>query len=161
MILEGKRTVNFTTNWRLSVNPSDGNNLLKVYRVYHNNTTGEDTENVVLSAGFANVKANSVETTNITATGAVKGGSGDFGSLKVNGQNVQPFEKNVIGYAVFAAGQSGAKASCFIPHGESGTYQCASDDWYCTFSFDGYGSATKTGGNSHTYIDSVHTIYNS
>lgn len=158
MILEGKRTVNFTTNWRLSVNPSDGNNLLKVYRVYHNNTTGEDTENVVLSAGFANVKANSVETTNITATGAVKGGSGDFGSLKVNGQIVTPFEKGTIGYVVYAAGNSGAQASCFIPLGISGRFQCASDDWYCSFDFDGYGNYSNASGTGS--IQSVQSVNN-
>lgn len=158
MILEGKRTVNFTTNWRLSVNPSDGNNLLKVYRVYHNNTTGEDTENVVLSAGFANVKANSVETTNITATGAVKGGSGDFGSLKVNGQTVTPFEKSIIGYVVYAAGKSGAKASCFIPRGIFGRFQCASDDWYCSFDFDGYGNYSNVSGTGS--IRSVESVNN-
>lgn len=145
-ILEGKRTVNFTTSWRFSINPSDGDNLIKVYRVYHDNVTGADTENIVLSAGFANVKANSIETANVTATGAVKGGSGDFGSLMVNGQNVTPFQQTTIGYVVFAAGNSGAKASCFIPAGFVGTYQCSSDDWYCTFEFDGAGSATKTGG---------------
>lgn len=158
MILEGKRTVNFTTNWRLSVNPSDGNNLLKVYRVYHSNTTGEDTENVVLSAGFANVKANSVETTNITATGAVKGGSGDFGSLKVNGQIVTPFEKSTIGYVVYAAGNSGAQASCFIPLGISGRFQCASDDWYCSFNFDGYGNYSNASGTGS--IQSVQSVNN-
>lgn len=158
MILEGKRTVNFTTNWRLSVNPSDGNNLLKVYRVYHNKTTGEDTENVVLSAGFANVKANSVETTNITATGAVKGGSGDFGSLKVNGQIVTPFEKSTIGYVVYAAGNSGAQASCFIPLGISGRFQCASDDWYCSFNFDGYGNYSNVSGTGS--IQSVQSVNN-
>lgn len=158
MILEGKRTVNFTTNWRLSVNPSDGNNLLKVYRVYHNNTTGEDTENVVLSAGFANVKANSVETTNITATGAVKGGSGDFESLKVNGQIVTPFEKSTIGYVVYAAGNSGAQASCFIPLGISGRFQCASDDWYCSFNFDGYGNYSNASGTGS--IQSVQSVNN-
>lgn len=158
MILEGKRTVNFTTNWRLSVNPADGNNLLKVYRVYHNNITGEDTENVVLSAGFANVKANSVETTNITATGAVKGGSGDFGSLKVNGQIVTPFEKSTIGYVVYAAGNSGAQASCFIPLGISGRFQCASDDWYCSFNFDGYGNYSNASGTGS--IQSVQSVNN-
>ena len=105
------------------------------------------------------MKANSVETTNVTATGAVKGDSGDFGSLTVNGQVVTPFEENIIGYVVYAAGNSGAKASCFIPAGYAGTYQCASDDWYCTFEFDGGGTATKTGGNGS--ITNTVPVYNS
>ena len=158
-ILNGTRTVNFTTNWRLRINPADGDNLLKIYRVYHNNLTGVDTENIVLSVGFANVKANSVETTNVTATGTVKGGNGDFGTLTVNGQTVTPSEEKIIGYAVYAAGNSGAKASCFIPAGYAGTYQCASNDWYCTFEFDGAGTATKTGGGGS--ITSTVPVYNS
>lgn len=158
-ILDGTRTVNFTTNWRLRIDPADGDNLLKIYRVYHNNLTGVDTENIVLSVGFANVKANSVETTNVTATGTVKGGSGDFGALTVNGQTVTPSEEKIIGYAVYAAGNSGAKAGCFIPAGYAGTYQCSSDDWYCTFEFDGAGTATKTGGGGN--ITNTVPVYNS
>lgn len=158
-ILAGTRTVNFTTNWRLRINPADGDNLLKIYRVYHNNLTGVDTENIVLSVGFANVKANSVETSNVTATGTVKGKSGDFESLTVNGQAVTPSEENIIGYVVYAAGNSGAKASCFIPAGYAGTYQCSSNDWYCTFEFDGVGTATKTGGGGN--ITNTVPVYNS
>lgn len=157
-ILEGKRTVNFTTNWRLLINPADGNSLLKVYRVYHNNVTGADTENVVLSAGFSNVKVNSLEAGNVTATGEVSGGSGAFGSLRVNGSPVTPFEPATIGYVVYASGNSGAQAGCFIPYGVSGTFQCSSDDWYCTFSFNGYGSATKTAGGGS--IDRVLEVTN-
>ena len=157
-ILNGTLTVNFTTSWHLRIDPADGDNLLKIYRAYHNNLTGADTENIVLSVGFANVKANSVETTNITATGAVKGGSGDFGSLKVNGQTVTPFEKSIIGYVVYAAGNSGAKASCFIPRGISGRFQCASDDWYCSFNFDGYGSYSNVSGTGS--IQSVESVNN-
>ena len=157
-ILNGTLTVNFTTSWHLRIDPADGDNLLKIYRAYHNNLTGADTENIVLSVGFANVKANSVETTNITATGAVKGGSGDFGSLKVNGQTVTPFEESIIGYAVYAAGNSGAQASCFIPRGISGRFQCASDDWYCSFNFDGYGSYSNVSGTGS--IQSVESINN-
>lgn len=157
-ILNGTLTVNFTTSWHLRIDPADGDNLLKIYRAYHNNLTGADTENIVLSAGFANVKANSVETTNITATGAVKGGSGDFGSLKVNGQTVTPFEESIIGYVVYAAGNSGANASCFIPRGISGRFQCASDDWYCSFNFDGYGSYSNVSGTGS--IQSVESVNN-
>ena len=97
-------------------------------------------------------------TTNITATGAVKGGSGDFGALKVNGQPVTPFEKSTIGYVVYAVGNSGAQASCFIPRGISGRLQCASDDWYCSFDFDGYGNYSNASGTGS--IQSVEPINN-
>lgn len=157
-ILNGTLTVNFTTSWHLRIDPADGDNLLKIYRVYHNNLTGADTENIVLSVGFANVKANSVETTNITATGTVKGGSGDFESLTVNGQIVTPSEKSIIGYVVYAAGNSGAQASCFIPRGISGRFQCASDDWYCSFNFDGYGNYSNASGTGS--IQSVESVNN-
>lgn len=157
-ILNGTLTVNFTTSWHLRIDPADGDNLLKIYRAYRNNLTGADTENIVLSAGFANVKANSLETTNITATGTVKGGSGDFESLTVNGQTVTPFEESTIGYVVYAAGNSGAQASCFIPHGISGRFQCASDDWYCSFDFDGYGNYSNASGTGS--IQSVKSINN-
>lgn len=159
-IIQGLKTVNFTTSWQLSMDPMDGDNLLKIYRVYKNNLTGKETENLVFSAGFSNVKVNSIETGNVTATGEIKADSGDFKSLRVNGQTVEPFEQAIIGYVVFCAGQSGSKASCFIPYGMSGTFQCASNDWYCTFSFNGYGSATKTAGSSSTYVDSTVTVYN-
>ena len=99
-----------------------------------------------------------METTNITATGAVKGGSGDFESLKVNGQIVTPFEKSTIGYVVYAAGNSGAQASCFIPLGISGRFQCASDDWYCSFNFDGYGNYSNASGTGS--IQSVQSVNN-
>ena len=158
-IVQGTRTVNFTTSWRLRIDPADGENLLKVYRVYHNNATGADTENIVLSVGFANLKANSVEATNVTASGAVVGNSAEFETLNVGGIEIKPFTRSVIGYVVYASSSSGARASCFIPKGLSGSFQCASDDWYCAFSFDGNGSASKTGGTGS--IASVQTIYNS
>lgn len=163
-IIDGTRTVNFTTRWRLRIDPADGNNLLKVYRVYHNNLTNADTENIVLSAGFSNVKVNSLEALNVTATGAVSAGgtvegkSGRFDSLYVNGAAYQPFQKKTIGYVVFCSGTSGNQASCFIPAGRSGSYQCASDDWYCAFTFDGDGGAEKTGGTGT--VDSVVAVSN-
>lgn len=157
-IIGGTRTVNFTTRWRLRIDPADGNNLLKVYRVYHNNITGADTENIVLSAGFANVKANSVEAVNLVAQEAIEAESASFSALKVAGKDYQPFEKKPIGYVVYCTGGSNNNAGCFIPAETSGTFQCASNDWYCAFSFDGQGTATKTGGTGT--VDSVKTVYN-
>lgn len=157
-IIGGTRTVNFTTRWRLRIDPADGNNLLKIYRVYHNNITGADTENIVLSAGFANVKANSVEAVNLTAEKEIKANSASFDALKVNGKDYQPFERKEIGYVVCCTGGSNNQATCFIPAGTSGAFQCASNDWYCAFSFDGSGGASKTGGSGT--VDSVIAVYN-
>lgn len=157
-IIGGTRTVNFTTRWRLRIDPADGNNLLKIYRVYHNNITGADTENIVLSAGFANVKANSVEAVNLIAQKAMEAESASFSTLKVDGKDYQPFEREAIGYVVCCTGGSNNQATCFIPAGTSGAFQCASNDWYCAFSFDGSGGASKTGGSGT--VDSVKTVYN-
>lgn len=157
-IIGGARTVDFTTAWRLRIDPADGNNLLKIYRVYHNNITGADTENIVLSAGFANVKANSVEAVNLIAQEAIEAKSASFSTLKVNEKDYQPFEKKEIGYVVCCTGGSNNQATCFIPAGTSGAFQCASNDWYCAFSFDGSGGASKTGGSGT--VDSVKTVYN-
>lgn len=157
-IIGGARTVNFTTRWRLRIDPADGNNLLKIYRVYHNNITGAYTENIVLSAGFANVKANSVEAVNLVAKETVEAESASFSTLKVDGKDYQPFEKKPIGYVVSCTGGSDNQATCFIPAETSGVFQCASNDWYCAFNFDGNGSASKTGGTGT--VDWVKTVYN-
>lgn len=157
-IIGGARTVDFTTAWRLRIDPADGNNLLKIYRVYHNNITNTDKENIVLSAGFANVKANSVEAVNLIAQEAVEAKSASFSTLKVNEKDYQPFERKEIGYVVCCTGGSNNQATCFIPAGTSGSFQCASNDWYCAFSFDGSGGASKTGGSGT--VDSVKTVYN-
>lgn len=157
-IIGGTRTVNFTTRWRLRIDPADGNNLLKIYRVYHNNITGADAENIVLSAGFANVKANSLEAVNLIAQKTIEAESASFSTLKVDGNEYQPFERKAIGYVVCCTGGSSNQATCFIPAGTSGAFQCASNDWYCAFSFDGSGSASKTGGSGT--VDSVKTVYN-
>lgn len=157
-IIGGARTVNFTTRWRLRIDPADGNNLLKIYRGYRNNITGADTENIVLSAGFSNVKANSVEAVNLTAQKAIEAESASFNTLEVGGKDYQPFTKQPIGYVVSCTGGSNNQATCFIPEGTSGSFQCASNDWYCAFSFDGNGGASKTGGTGT--VDSVKTVYN-
>lgn len=157
-IISGARTVNFTTRWRLRIDPADGNSLLKIYRVYHNSITGADTENIVLSAGFANVKANSVEAVNLVAKESVEAENAGFSKLKVDGKDYQPFTKKPIGYVVCCTGGSNNQATCFIPEGTSGAFQCASNDWYCAFSFDGNGGASKTGGTGT--VDSVIAVYN-
>ena len=145
-IIDGTRTVNFTTRWRMCIDPADGNNLLKVYRVYHSNITGADTENIVLSAGFANVRANALEAVNLVAQKAIEAESASFSTLQVDGKDYQPFEKKPIGYVICCTGGSDNRATCFIPAGTSGAFQCASNDWYCAFSFDGQGTASKISG---------------
>lgn len=158
-IINGTRTVNFTTRWRLRIDPADGNNLLKIYRVYHNNQTGADTENVVFSVGFGRASANTIgaQYGDISKDLSV-GGSVDAGSYKQDGKVITFPESEVIGYVVYCTGGSSNKASCFIPAGQSGSFQCASNDWYCAFSFDGSGGATKTGGSGT--VDSVVAINN-
>lgn len=158
-IINGTRTVNFTTRWRLRIDPADGNNLLKIYRVYHNNQTGADTENVVFSVGFGRASANTIgaQYGDISKDLSV-GGSVDAGSYKQDGKVITFPESEVIGYVVYCTGGSSNKASCFIPAGQSGSFQCASNDWYCSFSFDGSGGATKTGGSGT--VDSVVAINN-
>lgn len=158
-IIGGTRTVNFTTRWRLRIDPADGNNLLKIYRVYHNNQTGADTENVVFSVGFGRASANTIgaQYGDISRDLSV-GGSVDAGSYKQDGKVITFPESEVIGYVVYCTGGSSNKASCFIPAGQSGSFQCASNDWYCAFSFDGSGGATKTGGSGT--VDSVVAINN-
>lgn len=158
-IINGTRTVNFTTRWRLRIDPADGNSLLKIYRVYHNNQTGADTENVVFSVGFGRASANTIgaQYGDISKDLSV-GGSVDAGSYKQDGKVITFPEPEVIGYVVYCTGGSSNKASCFIPAGQSGSFQCASNDWYCAFSFDGSGGATKTGGSGT--IDSVVAINN-
>lgn len=157
-IVEGTRTVDFTTSWKLHIDPADGNNLLKIYRVYHNNITGADTENIVLSAGFANVKANSVEAANLTAEKEIKANSASFDVLTVDGKKYQPFTNKPIGYVVCCTGGSNNQATCFIPAGTSGDFQCASNDWYCAFSFDGQGTASKISGTGD--VVDIMTIFN-
>lgn len=158
-IINETRTVNFTTRWRLRIDPADGNNLLKIYRVYHNNQTGADTENVVFSVGFGRASANTIgaQYGDISRDLSV-GGSVDAGSYKQGGKVITFPESEVIGYVVYCTGGSSNKASCFIPVGQSGSFQCASNDWYCAFSFDGSGGATKTGGSGT--VDSVVAINN-
>lgn len=158
-ILNGMRTVNFTTSWRLRLDPSDGDNMLKIYRVYHNNTTGADTENVVFSVGFGRAIANTIGAKygDIEKDLSV-GGSVDATSYKLNGSTVAFPEKKTIGYVVYCTGGSNNKAGCFIPSGVSGAFQCASNDWYCAFNFDGSGNATKTGGTGS--IASVSEVKN-
>lgn len=158
-IINGTRTVNFTTRWRLRIDPADGNSLLKIYRVYHNNQTGADTENVVFSVGFGRASANTIGAQyGDISKDLLVGGSVDAGSYKQDGKVITFPESEVIGYVVYCTGGSSNKASCFIPAGQSGSFQCASNDWYCAFSFDGSGGATKTGGSGT--IDSVVAINN-
>ena len=158
-ILAGERVVNFTTSWRLRIDPADGDSLLKVYRVYHSNITGADTENVIFSVGFGRATANTIgaQYGKITKDLSV-GGTVNAANYEKNGQTITFPEQKVIGYVVYCSGSSANQASCFIPAGRSGSYQCASDDWFCAFSFDGAGVATQTGGTGA--IDAIVGINN-
>ena len=132
--LAGTREINFTSKWALKLDPANGEQLLKVYREYDDHANNTTREYVVFSAGFPLVQVNTV-----------KGDNGDFGTLKVAGNEL---ERKLLGYVVTAKGSSANQATCFIPaEAESGYYQCSSDDWFCAFQFSpATGEATKSGG---------------
>ena len=144
--LAGTREINFTSKWALKLDPADGEQLLKVYREYDDHANNTTREYVVFSAGFPLVQVNTV-----------KGDNGDFGTLKVAGNEL---ERKLLGYVVTAKGSSANQATCFIPaEAESGYYQCSSDDWFCAFQFSpATGEATKSGGTGD--IVSTTPIYN-
>ena len=144
--LAGTREINFTSKWALKLDPSDGEQLLKVYREYDDHANNTTREYVVFSAGFPLVQVNTV-----------KGDNGDFGTLKVAGNEL---ERKLLGYVVTAKGSSANQATCFIPaEAESGYYQCSADDWFCTFQFSpATGNATQSGGTGT--IVSTTPIYN-
>lgn len=144
--LAGTREINFTSKWALKLDPADGEQLLKVYREYDDHTNNTTREYAVFSAGFPLVKVNTV-----------KGDNGDFGTLKVAGNEL---ERKLLGYVVTAKGNSANQSTCFIPaEAESGYYQCSSDDWFCAFQFSpATGEATKSGGTGE--IVSTTPIYN-
>lgn len=144
--LAGTREINFTSKWALKLDPADGYKLLKVYREYDNHANNTTREYVVFSAGFPLVQVNTV-----------KGENGDFGTLKVAGNEL---ERKLLGYVVTAKGSSANQATCFIPaEAESGYYQCSSDDWFCAFQFSpATGEATQSGGTGT--IVSTTPIYN-
>ena len=144
--LAGTREINFTSKWALKLDPADGEQLLKVYREYDDHANNTTREYVVFSAGFPLVQVNTV-----------KGENGDFGTLKVAGNEL---ERKLLGYVVTAKGSSANQATCFIPaEAESGYYQCSSDDWFCAFQFSpATGEATKSGGTGT--IVSTTPIYN-
>lgn len=77
-------------------------------------------------------------------------------TLSIDGNQVGT--KKVIGYVVACTGGSSRAATCFIPYGTSGSFQAASNDWYCGFDFDGYGYASKTAGGGS--VNSVTPVYN-
>ena len=157
-IISGAKAVDFTTYWALQLDPADGEGLLKIYRIFHDNLTGKETEHVVFSVGFANMQANTIEAGNGNFSGDVAaGGTVDASGYKVNGESVTFPTRKIIGYVVCCTGGSANQATCFIPAGVSGTFQCASDDWYCAFSFSG-GTASKTGGTGT--VNSVTALYN-
>ena len=144
--LAGTREINFTSKWALKLDPADGEQLLKVYREYDDHANNTTREYVVFSAGFPLVQVNTV-----------KGDNGDFGTLKVAGNEL---ERKLLGYVVTAKGSSANQATCFIPaEAESGYYQCSSDDWFCAFQFSpATGEATQSGGTGT--IVSTTPIYN-
>lgn len=58
--IDGTQEINFTTGWKFALDPTDGENLLKLTKTWHNNLTSESTEHLVLGAGFGNVRVNAL-----------------------------------------------------------------------------------------------------
>lgn len=142
--IDGLSEINFTAQWAFSLNPKSGGDLFKIARVIKDNVTGQSKEYVVLKSGYTN-----------TTVSSIVGSGAQFDTLKLAGNNI---DKKIIGYTVYADGGSGNRATCFIPAGETGNFQCASNDWFCAFSFDGAGTAEKTGGTGS--VVAVKPIYN-
>lgn len=157
-IVNGTKQVNFTTHWHLKLDPTNGDEVIKVYRVTHDNLTNTEKETVVFSAGFTRVLVNSIAGYFGDFSDTVTAKTVDAKSYKLDGKLISFPEQTVIGYVVYAVGRTTARSSCFIPYGTFGRFQCASDDWYCSFTFDGYGSYSDVEGTGS--IQSVTPIYN-
>lgn len=148
MIMSGTREVNFTSRWAFKVDPTNGEQLVKVYRAFEDHIAGETREAIVLAAGYPRVEVNTIQ-----------GEVGIFSEISLGETRVK---RKLLGYVVEADGGSGYRATCFvpgpIPHGK---YQCASNDWYCAFvadTTDGKVTFTQSGGTGT--IVSTTPIYN-
>lgn len=56
----GQIEINFTTGWKFRLDPTDGENLLKLVKTWRSNLTNEYKEHLVLGAGFGNVRVNAL-----------------------------------------------------------------------------------------------------
>nr|DAT70682.1 MAG TPA: tail protein [Caudoviricetes sp.] len=148
MIMSGTRQVNFTSRWAFKVDPTNGEQLVKVYREFEDHIAGETREAIVLAAGYPRVAVNTIQ-----------GDVGIFGEISLGETRVT---RKRIGYVVEADGGSGYRATCFVPYPIAFTkYQCASNDWYCAFvadETDGKVTFTQSGGTGT--IVSTTPIYN-
>lgn len=148
MIMSGTREVNFTSRWAFKVDPTNGEQLVKVYRAFEDHIAGETREAIVLAAGYPRVEVNTIQ-----------GEVGIFGEISLGETRVK---RKIIGYVVEADGGSGYRATCFVPYPiPYDKYQCASDDWYCAFvadTTDGKVTFTQSGGTGT--IVSTTPIYN-
>lgn len=148
MIMSGTRQVNFTSRWAFKVDPTNGEQLVKVYREFEDHIAGETQEAIVLAAGYPRVAVNTIQ-----------GDVGIFGEISLGETRVT---RKRIGYVVEADGGSGYRATCFVPYPIAfAKYQCASNDWYCAFvadETDGKVTFTQSGGTGT--IVSTKPIYN-
>lgn len=148
MIMSGTREVNFTSRWAFKVDPTNGEQLVKVYREFEDHIAGETREAIVLAAGYPRVEVNTIQ-----------GDVGIFGEISLGETRVT---RKLLGYVVEADGGSGNRATCFVPYPILYTkYQCASNDWYCAFvadETDGKVTFTQSGGTGT--IVSTTPIYN-
>lgn len=148
MIMSGTRQVNFTSRWAFKVDPTNGEQLVKVYREFEDHIAGETREAIVLAAGYPRVAVNTIQ--------------GDVGIFEEISLGETRVTRKRIGYVVEADGGSGYRATCFVPYPIAfAKYQCASNDWYCAFvadETDGKVTFTQSGGTGT--IVSTKPIYN-
>lgn len=134
-----------TLEWQVVINPGETGSCLKVIRT----SSGAMTASVTtFSAGAGAAKAHDLSVggaMTVTGNATMQGALAVEGSLTVGGEAV--VKRQVIGYFVY--GRSGSyNAGIFIPRGVSGSYQIASNDWWCGFDFDGAGGATYVAGTN-------------
>ena len=166
--------MDLTVRWRVEIDPSEKGSAIKVVRILQG---AESEETVTFSAGAGSVKAENVNTSGLVATTADIGalnvtGLSEFkGMLKTGGLQVGNFglstpaltldgdqvTRKIVAYFVHG-GKSAYDAGITIPAGVNGSFQLASNDWYCQFSFSN-GTATRVAGANITlYVDNIYNF---
>ena len=145
----GTASLTLDVDWTLTISPAGA--------VLHKKTTKNGT--VVGDLDLVTMDGGGLTAETVSAGDGsfdkVSASSGSFGALTVDGSAV--VKRQVIGYSVYG-GIGSYKAGIFIPRGESGSYQIASNDWWCGFDFDGAGGASYQAGTNVGLT--VVTVYN-
>lgn len=146
----GTASLTLDVDWTLTISPAG---VVLHKKTTKNGAVVGELDIVTMDGGgltAATVSAGDGSFDKVTASSA------SFGALTVDGSAV--VKRQVIGYSVYG-GIGSYKAGIFIPRGESGSYQIASNDWWCGFDFDGAGSASFRDGTNVSLT--VVAVYNS